>query len=416
MMRTAIVGLSVFSAVGLGAYVLRSLGHQLDRDNERAFIRSVAWHGLLCGMSVGLIAAVTLQFIGTAFFNIPSVSLPTAGVCLIVGVIAISLGEIACETARGLDRPGLASWISGVKGSPILYTGIVLACGVTLLCSELDWQLAIGLFVTISLLTTLLGWISVAHFGSARPTSEQELDSGADRSSQPSPPRSTSLLATALPISLTATFAFLATQSDIFFAGLLPTPDDTAGYIAARRVLGLLAIPLSILVTWGNGIAPAMLASNQKTRLESSLRRGATVAGLPFLVVLAVALVFPNMVLAMTVGPGYESGEQAFRILALGQVGLVLTGACGILLRLAGLERLQLVTVLVAFGTLFLFAPLAAKAWGSIGLASVAAIVMAGQNLAQLWIAIRYANINTAFSFAEIPSLIRAGRKPGGMT
>jgi O-antigen/teichoic acid export membrane protein len=110
------------------------------------------------------------------------------------------------------------------------------------------------------------------------------------------------------------------------------------------------------------------------------LTRGAVITSVCSAVIALVLIVFSKQFLALF-GQDFGEGVWALRILALGELGKVLTGFAGLALVMTGFERDLTVGVAIGAVANVALSALLIPAWGVNGAAGAAAVSVVASNL-----------------------------------
>jgi O-antigen/teichoic acid export membrane protein len=154
-------------------------------------------------------------------------------------------------------------------------------------------------------------------------------------------------------------------------------------YAAAARVSQVLLLFLTSLNLVFSPFAADLHARGERKRLDELFKRStrwALAATLPLLVVLFVAA--DDVLRAFSAR--FEAGEEALRILLVGQAVNVATGSVGFILIMAGFTGLDLLDNLVGTALLVGLAAALTAAFGIEGTAAAAALSIAALNAVRL--------------------------------
>ena len=169
-------------------------------------------------------------------------------------------------------------------------------------------------------------------------------------------------------------------QIDLVILANTAPHHDVALYGAAARISLLLAVPLILVEFVISPVVGALSARGEVDALQVVLRRGATIAMIPTALGAIVVLVGGRWILEGLYGSYYGQAWPVLAVLALGDLAFVLTGSCGLVLWMAGYQRLT-AAVATVFGVATLGAAIvAAHAFGMLGLAITMVIGIVGQN------------------------------------
>ncbi len=372
--RTAITFLGLVCSFGLGTVSLRMLG-ELGSDNEhrvdqiKAILAKVAVMAFLASVLVGVAVLLLTPWFAPWLFAQPG-TLLLAG-AIVVASLGIGWLQIITDAARGLHYPSLSALFGGVRGTPIASVCLFVVLYTVPTWIDGDWvkvasSYGVGLVLSASIALLLLKK-AIARFATQNQNSliSEARESGAAASS----PSLAAILAVSCPLAISGALMFLTTQGDFFLTGWFPSETDRYAYIAARRWALLVAMPLAALNLTAGGLIAGATDIAKKSSLQSFLRAGTTVIGIPSLFFSLAAIVAPELMLYLLFGPGYEAAATVLPILVIGQVFVVITGPCGLVLSLTGHERISLQLAVVGFAALFIVGPWMALNHGAIGLA-----------------------------------------------
>ena len=174
----------------------------------------------------------------------------------------------------------------------------------------------------------------------------------------------------------------LLTQIDVFVVSATLGGVAIARYGAAARVAVLLALPLAAINLALPAIVAELHAVRNFERLETVLRATAAAATALAGAVIVVMTFGGGELLRVVFGPSYERGNVVLLVLALGQLGNVVCGSCGLVLVMTGHQR---TAARIAIGAIVVAVPLVivgTRVDGIRGAAIAAAAVNVGYNLA----------------------------------
>jgi len=404
--RTAITLLGLASSFGLGIVSLRLLAeaNSVTENSARltkTILLQVALLAAIASLTVCCIIVLATPWAAQCLFARPGTFV------LAFAVIVASLGmgwlQIVTDAARGLNYPGLSALFGGIRGTPFasLFLFIVLYAMPGWIDGDwvkVAWAYSVGLM--LSAIITLLGLTIVVN--GSRPLGQQTLPSEVI----PSEYSLCTLFAISWPLAISGALMFLTTQGDFFLTAWFPSETDRYAYIAARRWTLLVAMPLAALNLTAGGLIGGATDNAQKRALESFLRAGTTAIGFPALIVSLAAIISPSFVLQLLFGPGYEAASAMLPILVVGQVFVVVTGPCGLVLSLTGHERISLQLAALGFAVLVFVGPWMALNHGAIGLAWLVTFSAAAISVVTWFQCWRLTGLNTSLepSLAIRPS------------
>ncbi|MEH6467299.1 MAG: hypothetical protein V7722_06675, partial [Porticoccus sp.] len=173
--------------------------------------------------------------------------------------------------------------------------------------------------------------------------------------------------------------------------------EQVALYGAAAKLVLLTGIAMSV----ANGVLPPYISEfrgrGDIQGLQALLRRVATLASIPAIVLLIFLLLVPDWMMATVYGAGYAEAGGLLRVLAVGQLVNVMVGSCGYVLIMFGLSKLVMKIALV-FGFIMLAGSylLLELGHGSLAVAALVAFVMAFQQVTMLYFARKRCGVYTA--------------------
>lgn len=346
-----------YVAIGRGATAAEHLRSLVDRCALFAFAASILLAALLAA-SAPLFGdydrAIALAALGIPF---------------------IALTSVYLGATRGLTQMRQTLYVFWV-GQPVLWillAGIGIAAGgetdTVVLAYDVSWLLA-------SVAAWAL-WREESRPFSDRPATWAEVRAA---------------IRYGLPRAPAALFAQAIFWVDLWVLAALEQGDELDAYAAAARISQVLLLFLTSLSLVFSPFAADLHARGQRHRLEELFKRStrwALTATLPLLVVLVIS--------ADDVLEGFASrfeiGEQALRILLLGQAVNVATGSVGFILIMTGFTLVDLFDNLSCVVVIAVLAVPLTHAFGIEGTAAAAATGVAGFSLVRLGQVRRYIGI-----------------------
>jgi O-antigen/teichoic acid export membrane protein len=367
---------SVMACLGLNNAVVRLLG-QAPPEAARATLRQVLMVG---GLGAVLAALLVAGPLGEALaLQVFRSELLLA--CLGWGALwalALTLQSLLSESLRGIKRIAAAAFLGG----PLAALGLALALAVTLaLGLEITTATAVALAAVCTLLVLPLGsvlllrhtspgtggrWLPLAELGGL-----------------------------ALPMLMTNLSYLLLNQADLWVLGMFLAKQEVALYGAALQVAALVSFPLFVL----NAVVPPYIAESSgpdsRSALQASLRRATGLAGYAGLLAFAGCLLLGDWLLALIYGEFYREAYGLLAVIAVGRLANLLAGPCGLVLLMTGSQWTMLwITAISGLLTVAAMA-VVVRPFGAFGVALVAAIAMALQNVAMLIFSRRNAGLWT---------------------
>jgi O-antigen/teichoic acid export membrane protein len=250
---------------------------------------------------------------------------------LMAGWIAISVvQEITAETFRGFHDIRLATLLGGMatggKSGGLIMRVLLLGGLVWLWLTSEDGKtdlrsvllVSVGAGVASGLLA---GWLLYGKLFSLGTQGTVE-----------NPMSAKDVLRDTFPFLIISLTSFvLLTASDLWIlTAFLPTKAEVAPYLAATKLVTLIAMPLLIANLVLPPIIAEMYARGQTDRLERTVRTFSTLAGVPSLLLLLSFMLLGGPLLVLFSGEElYQSGWAVLVILSLGKLVAVWSGSCG---------------------------------------------------------------------------------------
>ncbi len=384
---------AIVAQLGLTQAIVRLVAESIGtgrpgraRQSVVLVLRVVAFSGLVIA---SLLAFGFGQWISEQLFK--SVLMSQVMGLAAVWTILITFQSLMAEIYRGFHDIRLATIFGGLTTSLIsmgLFLGLWLLQGQ----SNLDQivLLTLGAGLSSALLSSVFLWNNLK----ALPSEESNV-------------ALSEMLKISWPLWITNITLFALLQVDLWIMGIFRPAEEVAIYAVASRTVALVGIPLLVV----NAVVPPLIAEmyvKGKTKeLEAVLRSAATLAGLPSLIVLGVFVFFGDSILGLLFGEYYQVGGIVLAVLSVGQLANVMSGSCGQVLMLTGH---QFTMMTVSISSSFLMVALAwflVDDYGSVGVASAAAIGMQIQNILMVFFAKRNVGIWTHAKLK--PSIVQGG-------
>lgn len=384
----AIIGMAsgVFQ-FGLPQATVRAIAANLTEEPSQA--RRLARASVALATAAGVAAALSLCGLLALFGGRFNPAWPEVGMALAGWLFGIVVTGILAESFRGLGRLRAAALFGG------LLTMLLLLAMVSLAWWQgwpLDFAHIVNLLLVAAMANALLALLhAAASFGMGRLGRPGGVDYRA-------------LLAAGVTIGATNILLMLFSQADVLILGAFRGNEEVAMYGAAARLVALVNMLLAVINLAVSPLIAELGAQRRLGELERMLRRTATLAGIPALLMLVLFLWQGEFVLELAFGPAYRGAAMLMVILALGQVVNVLAGSCGTVLVMMGFSTLLLkITLVCGLGTL-LTALLLAAPWGGAGVAVAIAAGLALQNLAMVLAVRRKTGI---WTHCYLPGMLR---------
>ena len=403
--RTAVTLLALAVSGGFGTVAIRFLGESRSSNRYTAamvrnIFRPIAILSLASSVLIAIAIVIVLPFVSGELFD--SFRYTFLLVAFIAGTIGMGLTQNLTDFARGIENPGIAAFYGGVRGMPIgnilFFTLLSLAMwlGLTDWPVPVDWSFAASLYGLSLLFAAVLALTKLRRVMNRDQINKAELPVKSDAPSEYQID-TWKILEIASPIAIAALLMALTTQGDFFLTAWFSEPDDVTAYVASRRWTLLVAMPLAALnITTGGLIAPQNTKA-EKLELELFIRAGTTLISAPAIAVCLAAIFAPILCLTVVLGAGYETAAATLPILVIGQIAIITTGPCGLILSLKGFERLSLYLAIVSFLVLICLGPLVASLYGATGLAWCTTTLFVSISAVNWWLCWRLTGINTLF-------------------
>lgn len=359
---------------GLGWAGIRLIAESVAADNPgraRAAIGNV-WRIAIVAtfvLGVALVSPPGRWLISRAFQS------PKLGeVIVLVALLMVfqGLGRLRADTFRGLQEFRLASLFSSVDTN----LAALAVLGMLYLLSPEAGTLLVVLGIRVG------AWVPGLVFGGnvLRRHARRLVGLGHVGGWQ--------VMAIAWPMVLTGVGAVLQNNGGLWVAGAGLSAEDAALFGAAIRLLAIVSIPFIAV----NAVLPAFMSElytkGDIRRLQKMVRTAASMAAVPAIATQLVFVFGADAVLAIVFGEFYRGASLVLVALGAGHVLNICFGSCGLLLTMAGSERL-VTWVSVANGVgVVVLGGLGAVIWG---LEGVAVAVAAGTTIKNvvLWLAAR---------------------------
>ena len=382
--NSATTVLAVIGRFGLGQTVVRRIAAALalQRPGEaRSAAVRVAGLTALFAVVIGVIVASPLGRWGAReLVDTPALAGATLAVALwlVVDTVRLNLAEIE----RGYGRM-VAATIASQAGRYVLMAatvGVLLASRDHLTLRSACWAMAGSGFA-------VLAWVTV---DAGRALGRRSLDTNV-------PTRG--IVRDGSLVMFWELGGLLLTQIDVFVVSATLGGVAIARYGAAARVAVLLALPLAAINLALPAIVAELHAVENLERLETVLRATAAAATVLAGVVIVVIAFGGGELLRVVFGSSYGRGNVVLLVLALGQLGNVVCGSCGLVLVMTGHQR---TAARIAIGAIVVAVPLVivgTHADGIEGAAIAAAAVNVGYNLALVYAVRVRVGVRTEASF-----------------
>jgi len=370
---------ATISRLGLESAVLRFTAIANDRG-DRASLAALYRKSL--GLAIG--AAIIIAVPALLIISMIGLGGDRAGELramlplVVLSFAPVAVRAIQAEFYKGIGAPGTGAMVHSVLPPLVLLIG----GGVLWEVAAIDFQEVIVTYVVVAFACMIVGF---ALWNRRMPGLWRQQGAFDTRL----------LLRTSLPL-LFVSFGYLAMNwTDILALGSFASPTEVGVYGVARRLTILTTTFVMASVSSVAGPQFAALHAQHDTAALARFVRQCTfwmlVATLP--VILAL-LIFPGLVLGLF-GPQFEEGAWPLRILAFGQLAMIVVGPVESLLIMTGHGK-QMRNIIGAtaianvIGNLLLV-----PSYGAIGAASSTSACLIGMEIACLLMVRRKLNITT---------------------
>ncbi len=198
---------------------------------------------------------------------------------------------------------------------------------------------------------------------------------------------------------------FLGAGVDLWILGAFWPTKVVSLYGASSKLIVLVATPTIIF----SGVIPPLVAElyaqDKMRQLERTLRVGATLVGVPALLVLLLFVFAGPWVMTTVYGPFYAAGASYLVVKSIGRVVAVWTGTSGIALMMTGHQKDMMLTTILGATLSVGGGLLVTPHYGAMGIAVATATAQVVQNMTQLILARKRLGIWTFVTMS--PSTIR---------
>jgi O-antigen/teichoic acid export membrane protein len=385
---------SVLAMGGLNEAALRFIAESLALGQPavaRAYLRRVLALLAVTSLGAALVGALVAAS-GTRWWieRASQLHLPMWLAAIVaVGIVALAWQQVAAEALRACGAVKLASIFSGGQaGGPISNVLFVGALAGFALAYRPDAIHAAGLAAACALVASVLAVIGLWWI-SRRPRNDDDPAAIELTANQ-----SRTLAAVAGTLLLNQLLIFASQQLDIGLGALLLDRESLGLYGAAKRSVLIAAMPVQMAALSVLAAIPRLHAQRQTLALERLLRRAATWAAIPALLALVALVVFPESILRMAFGNSYIGAATTVLVLALGYLGLIISGNPAHLLILTGRHRAVVAVNVAAAIVTALVGGSGALLFGAAGLAAGPAAGLILQNGLLWWLARRHLGIS----------------------
>lgn len=391
---------AIVGALGLTKTTIRFVAESmgLDRPGQaRRVILTVLGIGVLGSVTVSLAYWLAVgDLLGKYLFHSSALVAVTG---LTAGWIALSvMQEITAETFRGFHNIRMATLLGGMatggSSGGIVMRILFVVCLVLLWSQGADTDLGTVMLVCVGSGSVSLILGALLLRGKLASLGPQGIES---------PVSPGDVMRDAVPILGISLTTFFLLSADIWILGALGSQAEVAVYGATSRLVILIAMPLLVTNLVVPPIVAEMYAQGRTVELERTLRTFSTLAGAPSLLVLVAFIFLGGPTLGLVYGDYYQSGVVVLVILSAAKMVAVWSGSCGTVLQYTGHQTSMLWVSVLTSAIFVLGALFAARLYGAVGVASVAAGTTILQNVTLVLVAKRKTGIWTHLSFSLSP-------------
>lgn len=379
-----IVSLTLFASIcarfGLQQTVVRLVAESIAQGipgRARAALRRIYLVSTVGAVVIG--GAIWLgggKWIALHVFDDPRMATVTGLSAL--WVAALAYRSPLAETFRGLHDVRMASYLTIAIPSATLALSLTV---VWLMKIPMDLHLAISLSVGTAIGTLVLGAVLL----------QRKLP----RLDGPGTIGMRELLAISAPVFVINLGNQAINNGSLWIGGIFLESKDIALYGAAMRLVLLIAVPMTLVVSVVQPVIAALNNAQDKPRLQHALRATATLSALPGVAVLLVYALFGHQVLGLVYGAQYSAAYPVLLILVFGQLFYVWAGPCNNVLTMTGHQRQAMILTLSNGALTVVTCLVMVKYAGLIGLAIAVTVGDIAKNIQSLLLAHRLTGVWT---------------------
>lgn len=365
---TIVILIGTFSSIGLPVASTKFVASYEAKGDIAAYKQFLKFGAALV-LAIGGVAAIILaifvaisppEWLGEAF----KPALMFGAFC----VPLFALTEFGKGAARGLGRNVLA-YAPGMLLRPIFIGFGVLVLYVVV--AQPDAQQMMWVTIAAMVVASLIQWSLIAR--APFTASEGEGASVSKRE----------WIMTALPLTVAEAYNLLLGNTDIVILKFFVAPDLLAGYFVAVKIAALLGfIGFAVGATVGKPIAAAH-ALGDMAKVQSQMRRFATLALLPSLLGYLGLVILGQFVLSLF-GASYVSAYPILLLLAGGVVIQAFATVCKFGLAMTGAQKALSLVLAISLVLNIIFNLLFVPMWGVMGAASATVITTILSSIAML--------------------------------
>lgn len=392
LVSSLIIILSTLGRFGLHRVLLREIAIDEASLVNKQLLRNA------CTLLVTAIVLASFVLTAVFYFILDAGHDITRLTAVAISCMAVlSIHQILNECLRALGRIGLSTVLSGERTGPalsLLFLLLTVALMLTnprqslSLCSVMSVYLVSQIFAASASLALLFReWIrGNAHCVGLKKDVRNDLQSQFDFR--------TIFMASSV-VTMADLLAILIGLGDVWIAGAILEGEELTNWVAVSQLVMIISAPLSMISMTVIPIIPKLFQEGKINELQNVLQDSATIAFLFCLPLLLVSLTAPSWFLSAILGEKYADASLILRIVCMGKMVLVLTGASDFALELTGNQRVLLVINLLTLISLGGVGGLFAYLFGVNGLAIAILLVSSISNLSRCLLAWRFCGVWT---------------------
>lgn len=329
-----ITPISIFAGLGLGTTAIRELSAAIEDEDRSRGLRLIQWI-VKWGFGSVIFTALVLGFLGRLLgINGNLVWL----VSLWFAFLAAQ--KLIVEIIRGLQKTNLAAMFHGGRIGGVFASLVILGILFWSWRIEAEFQLR-------GALTTMVLGILVSFFLSGGLLIKEIISRfGRLCLSLKLPP--INILGLSLPILVHDISTLLPPLSGIWVLKAFQATTQIAIFSTAQQLVNLLAIQQNIIIFVLSPEIATLYASDELRKLEKLLRRITTLASISMGIAFLVLVFWGGEILGFLYGGYYRAGKPILLLLAIGIIGHVLSGPCGLTLAMTGHQKKLMVISLIS--------------------------------------------------------------------
>jgi O-antigen/teichoic acid export membrane protein len=322
--QSLVIMIANIGEFGLNQPVARMISTDVGAGRVGAALRVLTSSLYIGGISGFVVVMIFVggagEWLALSIFDSP---LMASAVGLVgVWVAARIVLNVGSGVLQGMHRVGL----SALLNSGLPPTALAVICGLFLWTGttvEYERVLLIASGATFlgAILCVVMVWLPFSGVRAA------------------GPPRTRTLVTSALPIFAAGMLQVASIQADIWIVGAQLEASDIAFYGAAKRLTVLVGFPLGVL----SFVVPPLIADlysrGERERLQRLVRAATTAASLPAAAAFVLFMFFGAEILSLVFGEAYAEGATILKILIADKIVFLMMGPGSLLLVMTGHER-----------------------------------------------------------------------------